>query len=364
MLLAPLCLSLLGWSPPSESIAQPTSNEPETRYLHYRGDPNKAPGQGRRIVLIAGDEEYRSEEVQPMLARQLHALGFECIVLFSQDPETGEVDPDQTTHIPATEWVQSAELLVLQLRFRALPEEQMKPIVDYIEAGKPVMGLRTSTHAFDYRAQPDSKYAHWSFHARDWPGGFGKQVLGENWVAHHGNHGSEATRALPIAAQAHHAVLRGVGPIFGPSDVYRVGQLPADAIPLMAGQVVAGMSPDDPAVAGEKNAPMMPVVWLRERALSDGEGSPVQRVFTTTMGTADDWSDVDLRRVFLNASLWCLGEEAKIPREGFRAELREDWQPTPFGFGRARTGYKPQDYKLASPWAKKGADLPKEAIDR
>lgn len=231
----------------------------------------------------------------------------------------------------------------------------MQPLVDYIKAGKPVIGLRTSTHAFDYRKQPDAKYASWSFDSRNWPGGFGKQVLGENWVAHHGGHGSQATRALPHPAQAHHPVMRGVGPIFGPSDVYTVNKLPADAIRLMDGQVVAGMSIDDPGLEGAKNEPMMPVAWLRERRLPpiyvDGEGIPVnQRVFTTTMGAAEDWSDVDLRRLFLNASLWCLGEEDGIPYEGFPAELEEDWQPTAFGFGRARLGYKPQDYLLASPW--------------
>jgi hypothetical protein len=325
-------------------------------HLRYPGDSKQSPGHGRRVVLIAGDEEYRSEEVQPMLARQLNRLGFECIVLFSQNPETGEIDPNQQQHIPGTAWVKDADLLVLQLRFRALPETQMQPLVDYIEAGKPVIGLRTSTHAFDYRQQPESKYAHWSFHAKDWPGGFGKQVLGENWVAHHGGHGSQATRALPNPKQAHHPVMRGVGPAFGPSDVYTVRELPADAIRLMDGQVVSGMSPDDPALEGAKNEPMMPVAWLRERALpitrSRSEGS-VQRVFTTTMGTADDWTDVDLRRLFLNASLWCLGDEAAIPLEGFPATLKEDWQPTPFGFNRARLGYKPLDYLQASPWTLK-----------
>jgi hypothetical protein len=372
MLLALLCLSSFSLPAQSEDLALPAVQEPERsadNHLYYFGQLDKSPGFGRRVVLIAGDEEYRSEEVQPMLARQLARLGFECIVLFSQDPETGEVDPNQQQHIPGTEWIADADLLVLQLRFRALPDEQMKPLVDYIEAGKPVIGLRTSTHAFDYRKQPDAKYATWSFHSNVWPGGFGKQVLGENWVAHHGGHGSQATRALPHPAQVHHPVMRGVGPIFGPSDVYTVNELPADAIRLMDGQVVAGMSPDDPALAGAKNDPMIPVAWLRAtlRALmnSHGDGEPVvQRVFTTTMGTAADWSDVDLRRLFLNASLWCLGDEDAIPLEGFPATLDEDWQPTAFGFGKARLGYKPQDYLQASPWAQTPGQLQTRASEK
>jgi len=361
MLLATLCLSSLSLPAQTEKPDPPAVQEQgsiSSEYLYYFGQPDKSPGHGRRVVLIAGDEEYRSEEVQPMLARQLARLGFECIVLFSQNPETGEIDPNQQQHIPGTEWIEDADLLVLQLRFRALPEAQMQPLADYIEAGKPVIGLRTSTHAFDYRKQSEARFANWSFHSSEWPGGFGKQVLGENWVAHHGGHGSQATRALPNPEQAHHPVMRGVGPAFGPSDVYTVRELPTDAIRLMDGQVVSGMSPDDPALEGAKNDPMMPVAWLRERpyraATDETDGKPaVQRVFTTTMGTAADWSDVDLRRLFLNASLWCLGDAAAIPIEGFPAALEEDWKPTAFGFNRARLGYKPQDYLKASPWTLK-----------
>lgn len=369
MLLATLCLcSLSALAQDSHENRPAIPNPPlgpgrmsdpgyNSNHLHYPGDAEQAPGFGRRVVLIAGDEEYRSEEVLPMLARQLYRLGFECIVLFSQNPETGEIDPNQQQHIPGTEWIRGAELLVLQLRFRALPAEQMTQLVAHVQTGLPVIGLRTSTHAFDYRKLPESKFAHWSFHSEEWPGGFGKQVLGETWVAHHGDHGSQATRALPHPANVHHPVMRGVGPIFGPSDVYTVRELPADAIRLMDGQVVAGMSPDDPGLKGAKNDPMMPVAWLRERRFhwetpADGSEQTVQRVFTTTMGTAADWSDVDLRRLFLNASLWCLGDEAAIPLEGFPAKLNESWQPSNFGFNRARLGVKPLDYFFASPWAR------------
>ena len=345
--LAPLLLATLALPPQSVSSATPA--QVDAAWLHYPGDADRAPGNGRRVVLMAGDEEYRSEEVQPMLARQLNALGFECYVLFSQNPETGEIDPNQVSHIPGTELIADADLLVMQLRFRELPEAQMKPIVDYVEAGKPVIGIRTTTHAFHYRKNREDRYAQWDFRAKDWKDGFGRQILGETWISHHGGHGSQATRALPHPAQAHHPAMRGVGPAFGPSDVYGVRELPADATVLMDGQVVSGMSPNDPALEGKKNAPMMPVCWVRE--IPRGEGEAAQRVFTTTMGTADDWTDVDLRRLFLNASLWCLGEPEAIPLEGFQAALTETWQPTPFGFNQARTGYKPEDYRMGSPWA-------------
>ncbi|MFW6163562.1 MAG: hypothetical protein ACODAJ_12395 [Planctomycetota bacterium] len=57
------------------------------------------PGEGKHIVLIAGDDEYRSEELIPQLAKILAVHhGFKCTVLFATDPKTGEIDPaTQTT---------------------------------------------------------------------------------------------------------------------------------------------------------------------------------------------------------------------------------------------------------------------------
>ncbi|MFT7517609.1 MAG: hypothetical protein ACI84O_001404 [Myxococcota bacterium] len=317
-------------------------------HLTFEGAADVEPGRGRRIVFVAGDEEYRSEESLPLLARSMNQLGFECIVLFSQNRETGEIDPDESTFIPGLEHIADAELLVLQLRFRELEDADMKYIVDYVEAGKPVMGIRTSTHAFNYKKNKESAYAHWSWSNKQWPGGFGKQVLGETWVAHHGHHGKQATRGLPNPEMSEHAVLRNVGPCFGPTDVYAIRELPEDAQVLLWGEVLVGMDEKDPALEGEKNDPMHPVAWLRQRKLSD---DLTQRIFTTTMGTAADWLDADLRRLFIQASLWCLGNEEQIPEEGFAAALIGDYEPTSFGFGKGRLGYKPEDYRAGSPWA-------------
>ncbi|MFO0844289.1 MAG: hypothetical protein U0797_18145 [Gemmataceae bacterium] len=80
------------------------------------------------------------------------------------------------------------------LRFRDLPDGQMKHIVDYLQAGKPMVGVRTATHAFNL--DKASKYARWSYNSGDWDGGFGRQLLGETWLSHHGQHGKEATRGV------------------------------------------------------------------------------------------------------------------------------------------------------------------------
>src|SRR5207249_4493368 len=160
------------------------------------------------------------------------------------DKKDGTINPNVTNNIPGLEALQSADLMVLFVRFRNLPDEQMKHIADYVESGKPIIGLRTATHAFQLGQK--SKYASWDWRSKDWPGGFGKQVLGETWVAHHGKHGSESTRGLIAAEAKDHPIVKGIkdGDIWGPTDVYTVKlPLPGDSKPLVLGQVLKGMKP-------------------------------------------------------------------------------------------------------------------------
>lgn len=126
-------------------------------------------GSGMKIVLISGDEEYRSEEALPQLAKILSVHhGFDCTVLFAIDPETGEIDPNVTTNIPGTEVLADADLLILFTRMRDLPDEQMAPIVEYVESGRPIIGLRTATHAFALSGQ--SSYPHYDWQHGDTDG--------------------------------------------------------------------------------------------------------------------------------------------------------------------------------------------------
>ena len=105
----------------------------------------------KNIVLISGDEEYRSEEALPMLAQILAKRhGFNCTVLFSINPGDGSIDATYLSNIPGLEKLQSADLMVIFTRFRELPDEQMVFIDNYLKAGKPVIGMRTATHAFNY----------------------------------------------------------------------------------------------------------------------------------------------------------------------------------------------------------------------
>ena len=116
-------------------------------------DGYDGPGKGKHIVLISGDEEYRSEEALPQLGKILAKRhGFKCTVLFAVDPATGTIDPKNLSNIPGLEALKTADLMIIFTRFRNLPDEQMRHIVEYVEAGKPIIGIRTATHAFDIPA--------------------------------------------------------------------------------------------------------------------------------------------------------------------------------------------------------------------
>ena len=153
------------------------------QWVVYQG--NEGPGKGKHIVFISGDEEYRSEEGLPMMAKILaERHGFKCTVLFALDPNTTNINPDNQTNIPGLEHLKTADLMVMLLRFRELPDEQMKHIIDYTNAGKPIVALRTSTHAFSYSRNKENQYAKYSYNSKvkGWEGGYGKQVFGETWI--------------------------------------------------------------------------------------------------------------------------------------------------------------------------------------
>jgi len=300
------------------------------------------PGKGTHIVLVSGDEEYRSEETLTQLGKILaERHGFKCTVLFAIDKD-GTINPVRTDNIPGLEALQSADLMVIFTRFRNLPDDQMKQIVDYVESGRPIIGLRTATHAF--QLPESSTYARYSWQSKTWDAGFGRQVLGETWVSHHGNHGVESTRGVIAPNMQDHPILRGIkdGDIYGPTDVYTVTiPLPGDSQPLVLGQVLEGMNPTDKPVAGPKNDPMMPIAWTKSYTPAAGKKA---RIFTTTMGAAQDFNSEGLRRLLVNACYWAVGLEAKIPAKS-NVDIVGTYEALPMGFGKHKPGVRPADLK-------------------
>ena len=309
-------------------------------------DGKEGVGQGKHIVLISGDEEYRSEEALAQLGKILSARhGFKCTVLFAQNPETpGIIDPNYQKNIPGMEALRDADMMVIATRFRALPDEQMREIDDYLRSGRPVVGLRTATHAFRFPA--DSKWAHYSFNYSGeksaWTNGFGELALGTSWISHHGWHKKESTRGIPVG---NHEITNGIGEgdIWGPSDVYGVKlPQPGDSQAVVMGQVLAGMNVDDPPIGPgpyerapkygqhpgfHKNEPMMPLAWTKSYQLPGGMKG---KVFATTMGASTDLVAEGTRRLIVNGVFWAL--DIPVPQGGSNVDTVGDFNPTAFGF--------------------------------
>jgi len=291
---------------------------------------------GKKIVLISGDEEYRTEETCPMLAKILSQKhGFDCTVLFAIHPE-GYIDSNYQKNIPGTSALDSADLLIIGTRFRQLPDAQLAPIAAYLNAGKPVIGFRTATHAFTGDAKTgDFKWAE-----------FGLNILGEKWVNHHGKHKVEGTRSIVEQANGTHEVLRGVGEIFATSDVYGIANLNEKAATiLLRGAVTESLDPASKALEGPKNNPMMPLAWLREYTAPNGNTKG--EAFCTTLGASVDFADEDLRRLIVNASYHLIG--MKVPEKadaGYVDAFKPTFYSNNSGDYYKQLNRKPADYAL------------------
>ena len=303
-------------------------------------------GQGRHIVFLAGDEEYRSEEGLPMLAKILSQRhGFKCTVLFSVDPD-GTINPKASRSLSNPAALDTADAVVMLLRFRAWPDDDMTRFDKLLRAGKPIIALRTSTHAFNGFPK-GSPWETWNYNNH---GGFGKRVLGETWLTHWGKHKVEATRGVIEPSERGNPLLRGITSIFGDTDVYEAYP-PSDATVLVRGVVLNGMRTDAAPADYRKprstdkqeqgvNDPPMPVVWTR---LHKNDNGTTNRILTTTMGSATDLENEGLRRLVVNAVYWGLG--LNVPRKADVTYV-DEYVPSFYGFDGFRKGLRASDFEL------------------
>ena len=299
------------------------------------GEGPRGSGAGRHVVLIASDHEYKSEEILPMLARILAKHhGFRCTMLFGTDPATGEIKPG-SSHIPGTKALDTADLLVIFTRFQNLPADQMQPIVDYLDRGGPVVGLRTATHGF--KIPPDSPFAKydWQHKGTDFVGGFGRQVLGETWVGHYGANHTSSTRLDVVPDKAGHPVLTGVKAAWSELGGYNAHPIEGSEV-LMLAQPLQGMQPDAPPDA---TRPPVAAAWVRSYT---GRSGKAGRVFTTTYGGPGDLENDGFRRMLVNACFWAAGLEKSITRE-LVTDLVGPYRPTWMGVNKRSAHVKPAD---------------------
>lgn len=272
------------------------------------------------LVFVTGDEEYRSEETMPMLARILHRdHGFTVTVCFALTD--GVINPDRLDNIEGLEILDKADMMIVNTRFRKLPEEQAAHITRFAESGKPMAGFRTATHAFKYGGgNPLDK---------EWP----QKVFGLPWIKHHGHENS--TDAGISEKNATHPALRGVKPFHARSWLYHANTLLENATPLMIGRAVKGAQP-----GGEHFSDPHVCAWTNEYKGEKG----TSRVFFTTMGHPEDFQQESMRKLSLNGILWALGRDKDIPAEGSKADFAAPYEPAASGFGgKFKKGLKPAD---------------------
>ena len=287
------------------------------------------------IVFVTGDEEYRSEESMPMLARILERdYGFEVSICYALNEE-GFIDPNVLDNIEGLEQLEEADMMILFTRFRALPDSQAQYILQFAESGKPMAGFRTSTHAFLYKDDEEREHLN-----NDWPA----RVFGQQWITHHGHFDdgdAPLTRVEIVQKQPLHPVLRGVADFDAFSWLYHVDggdwQLQGDSQVLLKGTALRSNHKE----AGRLDQyPLTnPVAWTKTYTGTSGSRA---RVFFTTLGHPYDFKDTSMRRLALNGILWALGVE--IPSEGANAEFAVPYEPNNSGFGdKFKSGLRPED---------------------
>jgi hypothetical protein len=289
-----------------------------------------------------------------MLAKILSQRhGFKCTVLFALDPD-GTINPDNNASVPGSEALDSADGIVMALRFRQWTDAAMKRFAAAVTRGVPIVALRTSTHAFRFPDNHPGAYKHFN--------DFGRNVLGENWVSHWGANRRGATRGVIVAAVKNDPILRGVDDIFGDSGIYEVHPVPGSRI-LAHGQVLKGMNPDDPPDLEQRkqrksdgqeqgiNDPMMPIAWTR---LNRNENGATNRVFCTTMGAATDLANEGLRRMVVNAVLFSFNVEVPAQTD---VRYVDPYEPAPYAFKGYRRGLTPDDHALGKT-LRAGAPVP------
>jgi type 1 glutamine amidotransferase len=234
-----------------------------------------------RIVLLIGEDEYKTWETLPEFAKtELEPCGFRVTVILE--------DPKEKHHFPGiVEALAKADLLVLSTRRRLPPKDQLDAVRAYLDSGKPLVAIRTACHAF---APPLGNKNKPDLAAGDsWPE-FDPQVLGGRYTNHHGAGPSVMVTLAPGADGS--AILKGVdvGQLVGKGSLYKVSPLDPTCAQLLIGTI-----PDKPAE---------PVAWTHLY------GANKARVFYTSLGHPDDFKEPAFRQLLLNGITWALDRAA------------------------------------------------------
>ena len=236
--------------------------------FHFRGDVKK------RIAMIIGENEYHTWETLPEFARkELEWRGYQVSYVLSS-PNDGD---SNFTHYEA---LRDADLVIVSVRRRTPPKAMMELLRAHLDSGKPLIGIRTATHAFDAKPTRE-EFASWST--------FDLDVFGGHYEGHYGNKPPAAPHSIvePVPANTSHPVLTGVKstPFQVTSHLYKSRNLASTTISLLQGRI-------------EGQDAVEPVAWVNT--------AQDRRVFYTSLGNPDDFQLPAFRRLLLNGILWCL----------------------------------------------------------
>jgi type 1 glutamine amidotransferase len=244
------------------------------------GKPFRFSGDTRpRLAFVIADDEYQTEGTLPALASSI-VRDYASSFVLGVPPAAGL--------LVGSNILPDADLLIVSARRRPLPRDQMALIRAHVAAGKPVVGLRTASHAFALRARtalPEGSEA--------WPG-FDAEVLGGHYQGHHAD-GPPVSIALAPGA-AGQPILEGVDPatLLGNGTLYKVLPLASTATPLLLGSIPGQMTE--------------PVAWTNITA-SRG------KVFYTSLGHPADFRQPSFTRLLKNAIDWAAGRESTQAKE-------------------------------------------------
>ncbi len=287
------------------------------------------------IVFVTGDEEYRSEESMPMLAKLVkRELGAQVTICYAVD-SAGFIAPNRTDHIEGLEALETADLMVIFTRFRTLPANERKYITDFAESGKPMVGFRTATHAFKY--ENDSTLLYWN---DEWP----TKVFGQQWITHHGHFddGAHPLTQVNLIDSVEHPILNGFEPVQTYSWLYHVDggdwELYGDSTPLLQGTSLKSKHEMEGRL--DEFPITNPVAWTKSYTGNSGKKA---RVFFTTLGHPYDFKLPEVRKLALNGIFWAMGKETNIPKDGTNVTLDAPYEPNNSGFGeRYKKGQSPK----------------------
>ena len=236
-------------------------------------------------VFVVGTTHYSPQNSMPPFAKELERWGFRTTVILPKG------DPEQNKNgvgLPGLEALKDADVAILFMRFLSLPDDQFKQLMDYVESGRPVVGFRTSTHAFLY---PED-------HPRfRWNNDFGRYVLGTQYVTHLQNE----TDCRVVARHKDHPVLTGVpDESFRSTGTLYLTSLQPGCVPLVlgSGQAKAGRLVENQFgtyYVDQTGTDIVAWTWQNQWG---------GRVFCSSFGHVGDFGTEPIMRILVNGVFW------------------------------------------------------------